>query len=344
MFSTLIVYHRYRLNNPSLYKFSNSATITIVQRAVEKFSSPRLAINSSLSNPDLYTVQPYPFLVADETHGFRMKAGEFTFTIRKQFNEGWKQFRYTAKVLPNLSRWLGRIDPVKSNSQKVLIFGDSFVFGEGVNDEQTFSFLLQQKYPHLDIQSFATNGYSLLNTLFSLKKIGSQLSSKDVILIGYADYFDVRHVAAPSRIRAYGEPRSQIQDVSIKLPGAMLNSDSSLRFFKVPIFCKFAGNYCSNPDPSKAYMTSVTQRIIQEIAETTKAKVILLHFWGSRDDKALANIPNNIDLLSATLDDFDYEIRDDILGFDFHPGPFWHYAMFQYISDYFLNQEIANED
>jgi hypothetical protein len=38
-----------------------------------------------------------------------------------------------------------------------------------------------------------------------------------------------------------------------------------------------------------------------------------------------------LEVISALHQDFGYFIRDDIAGFDGHPGPYWHYAIAQKI-------------
>ena len=37
--------------------------------------------------------------------------------------------------------------------------------------------------------------------------------------------------------------------------------------------------------------------------------------------------------ISALVSDFDYFISDDVVGFDPHPGPYWHYAISRKLID-----------
>ena len=64
------------------------------------------------------------------------------------------------------------------------------------------------------------------------------------------------------------------------------------------------------------------------IAAKTSAKVYVLHFFGPKDDPVLRQLPGNVELTAATPQDFTYVMRDDIMGFDDHGGPYWHYAMY----------------
>ena len=73
-------------------------------------------------------------------------------------------------------------------------------------------------------------------------------------------------------------------------------------------------------------MTETTAALINYIAENTQAEVYLLHVAGDADNPVFAMI-RNVNLISALPSEFDYFIRDDIEGFDPHPGPYWHYAI-----------------
>src|SRR5262249_14401032 len=150
----------------------------------------------------------------------------------------------------------------------------------------------------------------------------------DLIILGYADWYKVRHVAAPSRLREYGGPRPMIHDAAIKHPRAGLDAEGHIVVDSVPLFCQFNQAYCDEPDPPAEYMDRVTAALINAIADGTNARVVLLHFAGRTDDPVLKAVSSRVKVLSALEEDFDYKIRDDVMHFDAHPGPYWHYAMY----------------
>ena len=274
---------------------------------------------------------PYPFLVADEVQGYKINPGSYTFTYTKQKKGITHYFKSFVTINKNGDRFIGRsnLNPTKN----IYIFGDSFFFGEGVNDEQTFTFLLQNKFPQYKFHLLAAGGYSLTNSYMNFQKIKSKIKPNDLIILGYADYMKVRHVAAPSRLKAYGRPSSLIKNPHIMHLKANLNKNGQLSFSYVPIFCEFSNNYCNQTDPDEETMNKITEKIINTISEQSLCKVAILHFSGSELDPIIKNLDKNITLIEATNSNFDYDIRDDIMGFDPHPGPFWHYAIFKRISD-----------
>jgi hypothetical protein len=71
----------------------------------------------------------------------------------------------------------------------------------------------------------------------------------------------------------------------------------------------------------------VSKELLRSIAAKSSAKIYLVHFFGPRNDPVLADLPGNVELVAATPEDFSYVMRDDIMGFDEHGGPYWHYAL-----------------
>jgi hypothetical protein len=63
------------------------------------------------------------------------------------------------------------------------------------------------------------------------------------------------------------------------------------------------------------------------MARGSPARVLLLHFDGEKSNPVFAAIDPKIKIVSALQPDFGYFIRDTVLSFDLHPGPYWHYAI-----------------
>lgn len=275
---------------------------------------------------------PSPFRVPDSLHGFRVAPGSFEVTLRKKKFDEILKFKYYVTVLPDGSRYVGR--PFHTTKHDVYVFGDSFMFGEGVNDKQTFTFMLQSKFRDTSFHLFANPAHSLSNSYLEFQKLAPGIGEEDVIILGYADYYGERHVASPNRIRYYGEPWAIKEDpAKFKHLRASLVKDS-LYFDKVPLFCEYAGDYCQQPEPRQTYIDSVTTRLINGIARNTKAKVYLLHFLGKLRKQIKDQLDPRVMIIHAASEDFDYKYMDNVMnGFDSHPGPYWHHAIFKRIYD-----------
>jgi hypothetical protein len=80
-------------------------------------------------------------------------------------------------------------------------------------------------------------------------------------------------------------------------------------------------------------MTDVTAALVNQIADRSPAKVYLLHFAGSPDNPVRRMVGPKVQVIGALRSEFDSVVQDDIMGFDGHPGPFWHYAISRRLLD-----------
>jgi hypothetical protein len=219
--------------------------------------------------------------------------------------------------------------PAQSQKPTIYVLGDSFVFGWSVNDEQTFSYHLQMARPHYNVKLFALGAYGLVQTYLRIQQLKSEITERDILVIGYAEFYDRRNVAAPSLLRDLEE---YLQETAQTLgrrgwtPKAHIGSNNQLSIDLVEFDCRVVRSYCNSDDPSLSEMEAVSLRLIHEIAGATKAKTYLLYFDGSKDNPVVKNC--GVEVISALQEDFGYSFRDQ--AFDLvHPGPYWHYAIAQ---------------
>jgi hypothetical protein len=235
------------------------------------------------------------------------------------------------------TRWTGTVSDAKKPS--IYIFGDSAVFGTGLNDEQTFGYHLQMARPDYNVKLLAVPAYGLTNNLQRFSQIKKDIHPKDIVIIAYAEYYDLRNVAAPSRLREVNEhykdlfPNGAPARQDEFMPKAELKDGDHLIMTMFEQNCDVLGDYCKQPDPPQSYMTAVSARLINEMGHSAAAQTILLHIdagnpsLASKSNPLFSEIDKNIKLVSALQEDFGYFMEDSILHFDAHPGPYWHYAL-----------------
>jgi hypothetical protein len=322
--SSALLFYYYK---PSLYsalydpELSGPSTVVLLRLACERMHVCAPTLH------DRTTSDPSPLYSADPHLGYAPRPGRYIIQYTKPNRFGGEdRLKTVFTVNSDGSRFVG----ARAGEQKrnIYIFGDSYIAGEGVNDEQTFASLLQSAFPGERVALYAAGGYSLTQAYIRFEQLRAGISENDLIVLGYADWYKVRHVAAPSRLREYGGPRSIMRDAAITHPRAGLDAEGRLVVDFVPLFCQFNLGYCDQADPPAEYLDRVTAALINAIAEQTKATVVLLHFAGNADDPVLAAVSKRVRVLSALEEDFDYVIRDDVMHFDAHPGPYWHYAMY----------------
>jgi hypothetical protein len=77
----------------------------------------------------------------------------------------------------------------------IWLFGDSNTYGAGVNDDETYGWLLQQRHPELAVVNLAAGGYSTLQNVIELEEtLAAGVAAPRVVLLAYASYHDGRNV------------------------------------------------------------------------------------------------------------------------------------------------------
>ena len=179
-------------------------------------------------------------------------------------------------------------------------------------------------------------GMDFAQTYLRFEQVKNRIGPDDIIVIGYADFYDARAVASPRLMRDreswISEERGLTDDIT-KFPKVTLRGDGKLVFELVDATCGFSN--CEGPEPTQEYMTAVSAKLINSIAEETQARVYVLNIdrWSNKPNALFDKLDKRIEVISALPEDFGYFIRDDIEGFDPHPGPYWHYAISRLLID-----------
>jgi hypothetical protein len=272
---------------------------------------------------------PNPFVAEDATLGYKPLPGKYVHSyLRKRGAADWERLRINYTVNADGTRWTG--DCPRPGARNVHVFGDSFAAGDGVNDEQTFAFLLQSARNDLCVRLHAVGGYGTVHAFLQFRQVRDLIAPGDIVVLGYADFLDVRNVVAPSRLREleeWGRLREDKPVDPFKLPKASVEGNGAISIAYVEPRCDRNEGYCARADMAPAEMTRVTAALINQIAGATQAPVYLLHYSGSPKNPIFGLLGDKVRRISALPRDFDYFISDDIAGFDPHPGPYWHYAM-----------------
>jgi hypothetical protein len=290
--------------------------------------------------------EPGTFHRLDDRLGYAARPGRFTHLLmrRRCGTERWETLRVDVTIEPDGSRWTGA--PPDRARREVFAFGDRWLFGYGVHDEQTWAWHLQRARPDLGVRLHALSGYALGQALLRFRELASRIGADDIVILGYADFYDERHVVAPSRLRwlDYWRRTRGVEDLmAVRLPRFDLAADGSPILSYVEQDCARNGGYCDRPDPDRAYMSRVSAALINTIARETPARVLLLRIDGSPDNPVYDMLDGRIEIISVLPGDLEGAVRDDIAGFDDHPGPYWHYAVGRKLVE-FLSEPTAAAD
>ncbi|HNW43218.1 MAG TPA: GDSL-type esterase/lipase family protein [Elusimicrobiales bacterium] len=101
----------------------------------------------------------------------------------------------------------------KSSKKRILILGDSFTFGEEVNDTEAYPSRLQELLPASEVINFGVHGYAHDQMLIYLKEEGIKYRP-DIIILGIVSNDIQRNIL---RFRDYAKPKFKIMDGKLKL-------------------------------------------------------------------------------------------------------------------------------
>jgi hypothetical protein len=265
--------------------------------------------------------------VPDPYLGYVDRPGEYNLELR---DEGTGRYlRFTITIDKNGNRITSFAPALFENKKAIWIFGDSYTYGWGNNDETTFPFLLQQRLPDFQVVNYADNGYGNVHAYLQLQRELQNGRRPAIIVIVYGDYFNVRNVAAPSRLREFNHNPTPFQSepLAFSHPRASLDS-GKVNVQYVPLFSKSN----DGKDPGKDYQQAVTKAIVREIYAMGRkegASLVLAFIRGDDSDDVVAYCRDLGYAISDIRPDKVRKEWDDFLPFDVHPGPLAqdHYAI-----------------
>ncbi len=98
---------------------------------------------------------------------------------------------------------------------RIALLGDSFTFGEGVSDEETFAQQIEGLLPGVEILNLGVHGYGHDQMLLTLRE-AIPLYRPDVVLVGHVTDDSLRNVTT---FRDFAKPRFRLWNGRLELEG-----------------------------------------------------------------------------------------------------------------------------
>jgi len=240
----------------------------------------------------------------------------------------------TGKRGERLSRPAGAFS---GSGPAALLLGDSFLLGAGLSDNASLAWQLQSLLPDRLVSNYAGGGFGTVHQWLMLRDANSkqtlipaelrQQLNGGHVLLGHAEYYLKRNVAAPSRLRTFNPSCGTFQQQLKRNPSlaraythpraSLLNG--SLTVSQIPLFEDHQGD-----DPERDQQIAVTKAlvdaILQEISDLNATPAVL--WLQGDDDSAVINHYRQRDVAVLDLRGGDgLWTRDNLEPFDNHPGP-----------------------
>ena len=219
----------------------------------------------------------------------------------------------------------------------VLLLGDSFIFGAGLSDNASLAWQLQGLLPNRPVSNYAGGGFGTVHQWLTLRDANSTQSlipsvlRKQLkgghVLLGHADYYLKRNVAAPSRLKTFNPRCGSFQQQLQRQPelaqaythprAELVNGE--LKISQIRLFQDHSG-----PDPDRAHQRKVTialvNALLQEV-EALDATPMVLWLRGSDDSAVIAHYRQRGVAVLDLRGKSNLWINDNLEPFDNHPGP-----------------------
>lgn len=114
--------------------------------------------------------------------------------------------------------------PKPPGTTRVLVFGDSFAFGEEVGDDQTFAAGVARRLPGVEVVNLGVHGYAHDQMLLGLRE-SAPAYAPDVVVLAYAPWDDERNLLS---FRDYAKPRFDLVDGRLELRGVPVPSPDEI--------------------------------------------------------------------------------------------------------------------
>lgn len=183
--------------------------------------------------------------------------------------------------------------PTKSqgneSKKELVIVGGSFTQGWAIDDDETYSWKLQNQYPFLNVLNYGTGGYGSYQSMLVLDNELGRLNSPDIVLYGFIQHHEDRNVASWGWLRSLAQLSRRGH---VFLPYGTIDDDQKLvrhapeRYVALPL----RGSSATIQLIEKAYMSiqskkrhslkrEVTEQILlemQKITEQHGAKFVVI--------------------------------------------------------------------
>lgn len=182
-----------------------------------------------------------------------------------------------------------------AGTPRVLVFGDSFTFGEEVSDDQTYSHYLEQALPGVEVLNFGVHGYGHDQMLLYLREEGVKYHP-DVVVLGFL-YDDMERNLLG--FRDYAKPRFELRGGRLELRGVPVPppeetlSREVLRSKFADLWTILVGRWRWQTGEAEDRMKGLTVAILDEMARVARAvgavpAFAYLPVWGELTRTSLA--------------------------------------------------------
>ena len=334
LFSSYVYFHRYVGDYQGIHP-SGSMAAAMIGRAYDKIRGINHHVKMSIDHG--------PLFAASDTLGFTILPGRYK--VIEHFEGRKHVFDLT---VTDAGRRASSYAPVKS-SKRLLITGDSALFGWGVDDEGTVPWLMQSRLPDYEVLNLSLNSYSTVHALLQLQQVVPQIGPDNIVVLEYHPATNAFNVAETEFLRNFlGGYELQLGDTAqlraMKVPFGMIDAEGRFSVGRIRLSCAVEAPTpeCHHPNVSVDVERQVTERAFDEIIALNIRHLVVALISGPDDDPVIVHLRSR-GLTIADLRTVDGVPEDqDVIPTDKHSGPFWHRQAYGLLLQALQHSQLVN--
>ena len=210
-----------------------------------------------------------PLARSDAVTGYSCIPGAHKISLVK----GMARIDFQATIGPDGYRITSPNPSAPEHRPQIWISGCSFTWGLGVNDDETYPWLVQAALPGFRVRNLGGNGFGNIQALLQLQAaIANEEELPRAAVVVYNDFDLPRNVAAPSYIAMMNDSGSAFAHGDAAAAQASFDGDGGLHISFAPLFQVPPR---AAQDPTPAYETAVTEKILDGISDICVRNAII---------------------------------------------------------------------
>ena len=172
------------------------------------------------------TITPAGMYQVDPDCGYGYVPGQYKFEFRSGYDFTATINDHGRRITRQTEETDEEVAHASEERPEIWLFGCSFTFGLTVEDNETFAWLLQERFPERRIVNYAVDGYGTVQSLVQLRRELTAGRRPCIVVLGYLSFHDVRSIAARQHLKNL---RTAGDLAQAKIPYGVINRDGELR-------------------------------------------------------------------------------------------------------------------
>ncbi len=237
--------------------------------------------------------------------------------------------------------------PAKA-TKRLIITGDSGLFGWGLDDEETMPWLLQTRLPDYRVLNLTLTSYSTLQALLQLRRLSPPLGPDDVLVLEYQPITNAFNVAdarllAPLKYGFEMQLGNSARMRTMNIPYGAVDARGAFSIRRIDLSCVDDPNRadCVRPAVDETAARRVTEGAFDEILALHPGRVVVAFLKGPDDDPVISHLRDRGVTVADLRSRDGYPDFADVIRTNSHLGPFWHHQIYVLLLDALVREHIV---